>query len=246
LNLYTSHAWSQADLHVHTTHSDGGATVPELLEHVARRTSLRVIAVTDHDTIEGALEAERLAPRYGIDVIVGEEVSTTRGHLLALFVNQVVPAGLSPGESIRLIHAQGGLAVAPHPFDASVASLGCQMGADAMRALALDGIEVFNAGVFGPWRASNAVALATAKHMHVAQLGNSDAHALCAVGSGRTWFRGTRAMDVHHAIRQRAVRADGQYLSHQGHARQIFDMLRRMGVRAFTQAIVNGARPASA
>ena len=63
---------SKADLHIHTSASDGTATVPELLEYVARTTDLRVIAITDHDSIAGAKEAARLARQVGIDVIVGK------------------------------------------------------------------------------------------------------------------------------------------------------------------------------
>src|SRR5215218_286782 len=82
---------SKADLHIHTTASDGAATVPELLEYVARKTDLRVIAITDHDSIASAKEAARLAHQFGIDVIMGEEVSTADGHLLALFIDTFLP-----------------------------------------------------------------------------------------------------------------------------------------------------------
>ena len=57
--------WSKADLHLHTTHSDGMATVPELLAHVSSNTDLKVIAITDHDSIVGAKLAARMAARFG-------------------------------------------------------------------------------------------------------------------------------------------------------------------------------------
>ena len=69
-----STVWSKADLHVHSTHSDGHASVGEVLEYAARKTDLRVVAITDHDTIEGALQAQALAGEYGLEVVVGEEV----------------------------------------------------------------------------------------------------------------------------------------------------------------------------
>lgn len=71
----------KADLHVHTTYSDGTAGVPDILARVAA-SDLRVVAITDHDTINGAREARRLVRDFDIDVIVGEEVSTREGHLL--------------------------------------------------------------------------------------------------------------------------------------------------------------------
>ena len=67
-----SQTWSKADVHIHTTHSDGTSSVAALLEHVAAHTDLRVIAVTDHDTISGALEARDLAASNGVEVIVVE------------------------------------------------------------------------------------------------------------------------------------------------------------------------------
>jgi predicted metal-dependent phosphoesterase TrpH len=83
-----------------------------------------VIATTDHDSIAGAKEAARLARQFGIDVIIGEEVSTADGHLLALFIDAFLPPRRPAAETIAAIHTQGGLAIAPHPFDRSVPSLG--------------------------------------------------------------------------------------------------------------------------
>lgn len=109
--------WSKADLHIHTNYSsDGTASVVDVLEHVVKHTDLRVIAITDHDTIDGALEARRIARAYGIDVIVGEEISTADGHMLALFIEQMVPPGQPASTSIAAVHAQGGLCIPAHPY----------------------------------------------------------------------------------------------------------------------------------
>src|SRR5437773_851022 len=113
-----THTMGRADLHLHTCHSDGAPTVRALLEHVAARTHLNVIAITDHDTIVGALEARDIMRRasYPFEVIVGEEVTTRDGHLVGLFLHECVPPGLSADKTIAAIHVQDGLAFAPHPF----------------------------------------------------------------------------------------------------------------------------------
>jgi predicted metal-dependent phosphoesterase TrpH len=82
----------RADLHIHTTYSDGMGTVPAVLE-AARQAGLDVIAITDHDTMAGARRARDLVPRYGIRVIPGIEISTSEGHLLAYWIEREVPAG---------------------------------------------------------------------------------------------------------------------------------------------------------
>src|SRR5262245_7238616 len=96
---------SRADLHMHTNHSDGWPSPAELVAHVTSRTDLRVIAVTDHDTIEGALRAADLASKIGkVEVIVGEEVSSRDGHILGLFLERRVKAGMSAAATLHAIH----------------------------------------------------------------------------------------------------------------------------------------------
>src|SRR5690348_4068904 len=114
----TAEATGTADLHVHTRHSDGEPSVRELLEHVAGRTTLNVIAIADHDTIAGALEARHIARESGhpFEVVVGEEVSTRDGHLVGLFLYERVRPGMSAADTVAAIKEQGGLAFAPHPF----------------------------------------------------------------------------------------------------------------------------------
>src|SRR5690242_4156882 len=105
-----------ADVHIHTSYSDGQPSVRDVLAYASNCTSLDVIAITDHDTIEGALEAAILAPTYRIQVIVGEEITSRQGHILGLFLRERVPPALSAEETVDAIHAQGGLAIAAHPF----------------------------------------------------------------------------------------------------------------------------------
>src|SRR5215831_14999832 len=107
--------WSLADLHMHTTCSDGRATPEQLAVHLARG-PLAVAAVTDHDTIEGALRVEEALAGAGPEIVVGSEVSSADGHVLALFIDRDVPAGHSAEWTIAAIHDQGGLAIAAHPY----------------------------------------------------------------------------------------------------------------------------------
>src|SRR5262245_32656349 len=107
----------RADLHVHSWWSDGAQSPEDTVREAAGRVD--VLAITDHDETAGALQAREFArehPDLGVDVVVGEEVSTLNGHLLALYLEERIPAGLSAAETIELVHAQGGLAVAAHPF----------------------------------------------------------------------------------------------------------------------------------
>src|SRR6476469_7343633 len=170
----------KADLHMHSTYSDGCATIEEILEHVQQNTDLDVIAITDHDVIEGALHARDLWAQgsYRFDFIVGEEVTTTEGHLLGLFIEQQIPMGLSMERSIDLIHEQGGLAIVAHPLHRFFRH-SCQKAV-------MDRIDAWNASFCGIY--ANYIAMAAnRKQYYLSELGNSDAHTLSALGSGRTW-----------------------------------------------------------
>lgn len=230
---------SKADLHIHTVHSDGAASVAEVLAHVAAAADLRVIAITDHDTIAGAREAQRLAPDFGIDVVVGEEVSTQDGHLLALFIEASLPAGRPAAETIAAIHAQGGLAIAPHPFDRSVPSLGrmglCRAGWD------FDAIEGFNAGVIWPERRSNLMAQQAAQAAGLPAVGGSDAHTLATVGQGYTLFPGASASDLYCAIKGGQVGWGGHYWSLRHYANMSSQIIRQRGLQGALGMLITGA-----
>jgi predicted metal-dependent phosphoesterase TrpH len=193
----------KADLHIHTTHSwDGTTTVSAVLKQVVAHTDLNVIAITDHDEISGALEALELAPTYGIDVIPGSEISTADGHLLALFIEHKIPAGLSLNETVLRVGALGGLCIAPHISARGASSLTPVAVRLALRdpdlRRILVGIEVFNAGLVP--KTSNRVAQELADDLPVAQVGNSDAHMLWMIGRGATGFTGWTPADLRLAL----------------------------------------------
>src|ERR1700687_609704 len=109
----------RADLHMHSAYSDGIGTIEQILHHTQHNTNLSVIALTDHDVIEGSLRARDLWAKgnYRFDYIVGEEISTREGHMLALFIEKRIPRGLSMERSIELVHEQDGLAIVAHPLN---------------------------------------------------------------------------------------------------------------------------------
>lgn len=99
---------------MHTHFSPDSEVSPERMAARCEEVGLDCIAVTDHNTIEGALAVQRIAPFL---VIVGEEVRSSGGEITGLFLKEPVPRGLSPTETARKIKEQGGLVSIPHPFD---------------------------------------------------------------------------------------------------------------------------------
>lgn len=195
-----------ADLHIHSIHShDGTSSIPAILKYVADQTDLKVIAITDHDTMSGIREALLLAPRYGIEVIPGCEVSTAEGHLLTLFTSERIPPGLSLVESVRRVSKLGGLCIAPHPEARGTSSLSGTVIQKALSDLeirkTLVGIETFNGGLV--YMRGNQSALRIAKDLDIARVGNSDSHILQTIGEGSTEFPGKTALDLRRALEER-------------------------------------------
>jgi predicted metal-dependent phosphoesterase TrpH len=158
------------ELHCHTDASEDCLVRPRDLVDVCRQRGLDRVAVTDHNAVRGALALQALAPEL---TIVGEEVMTTHGELLAYFVREEVPAGLTPGEAIARLRAQGAAISVSHPFDRL--RRGAWREADLLAILPLvDAIEVFNARCIYP--DDNARALAFAQEHGTLGTVGSDAH----------------------------------------------------------------------
>ncbi len=204
LQAHHSGMLGRADLHMHSTYSDGIGTIQQILHHVEHNTDLDVIALTDHDVVEGALRARDLWAKgnYRFDFIVGEEISTREGHMLALFIEKHIPPRLSMERSIDLVHEQGGLAIVAHPLN-PIFRHSCQREVldriFASNDIWLDGIETWNASFCGIY--ANRLAMRTNREVYGwPELGNSDAHTLHAIGRGCTWFEGMTAQDVRATI----------------------------------------------
>jgi predicted metal-dependent phosphoesterase TrpH len=205
----------RADLHIHTVASDGISTVVEILEHVAATGTLDVIAITDHERIDAALAGRQIARDrgYGFEVVIGEEVTTLGGHLLALFIDRPIRPLRSLRRTIADVHEAGGLAIPAHPL---VPYPLCAQGwalrrllADPDPAVHPDGLETFNPTTLGrPWHGR---VVRFASDHGLAGIGDSDAHAAGLVGQGWTTFPGRTAADLRAAIGERRTHAHGAF-----------------------------------
>ncbi|MBI2865224.1 MAG: PHP domain-containing protein [Chloroflexi bacterium] len=204
---------SKADLHIHSGVGDGIGSLDEMLEQVGSHTDLAVIAITDHDDIEGGLQAREIAARrnYCFQVVVGIEVTTMDGHLLALFVEKPVRSLQSLNKTVNAVHAQGGLCVVPHPMSWLTRSVG-RRALDRLvegrsPGVYLDGIEIINATVAG--RVSNDKARDLNRStFNLAETGGSDAHFPLHIGSAYTLFPGSTAEDLRRSLENKLTRAE--------------------------------------
>jgi len=152
----------------------------KLFESLSKAAQLGVdLAITDHDTIKGALKAKLLLQKYNVKVFIGCEVSTRDGQILAYGILEEIPPYLPAEQAIELIHEQGAVVVAAHPFRDDRESL-----LDKTYVLPLDGVEVLNLAGGGISKDAEEVAVSRG----LAQIGGSDAHTLNLVGEAGTRF----------------------------------------------------------
>lgn len=164
------------EFHCHTNASKDSLLRPEDLIAAARAKGINRLIITDHNTIAGARLAQGLDPNL---VIVGEEIMTTRGEILAAYVTEEIPAGLSPEETIHRLRDQGAFVSVSHPFD-TMRSGGWRE-ADLLEILPLvDAIEVFNSRCM--WPGFNRAARLFAEKHNIPGTVGSDAHAAFEVG----------------------------------------------------------------
>jgi predicted metal-dependent phosphoesterase TrpH len=170
-----------------------------------RDCGLDVIAITDHNTVDGGLEGRDLAERHGVRVIVGEEVKTAQGEVVGLFLERTIPAGLSFAETLTAIHEQNGIVYLPHPFDRLHSVPGYELLKQHVREI--DVVEVFNSRLAFP--AFNERAELFAQRYRIPAAGGSDAHVLAGLGTALTglpFFHGRddclEALTESHIIRR--------------------------------------------
>jgi predicted metal-dependent phosphoesterase TrpH len=165
------------DPHIHSTYSSDSTASPRNIVKKAREIGLDAIAVADHNTIKGALATIEEAKEFKDFVVVpAMEISSSKGHIVALGIKEDIEKGLSPEETVKKIRELGGIAVAAHPFVSYREGL-----CDNVKDLDIDAIETLNSRyIFGysNWKAKN-----LAEKRCLPEIGSSDAHFLGAIGS---------------------------------------------------------------
>lgn len=173
------------DLHCHTKASFDCLSAPAAVVRAALDRGLTHLAITDHDRIDGALEARALAPT-GLTVIVGEEVKTDDGDLICLFLERTIESGLSAEETIAAAREQGALVGIPHPFDRLRGSVLLEEGM-AILGSKVDWVETHNARLIGR---GNERAAAFATEHELPGVAVSDAHSILEIGVAYTALDG--------------------------------------------------------
>ncbi len=166
------------DLHTHSIIShDGGLTEAQYTKLIKTQV-LDYIAITDHNETRFARIMQQ---KLGERIIVGEEIGTTAGEIIGLFLKETIPGGLTPEETVHAIKAQGGLVYIPHPYETFRKGLQQEALERIAKDIAL--FEIFNGR--GRWRGKNNLAMQFARLHNIVGAASSDAH--CILGIGKTY-----------------------------------------------------------
>jgi predicted metal-dependent phosphoesterase TrpH len=166
----------RVDLHLHTRYSYDASSSLRAIVTKCQRTGITCVAVTDHNEIDGALALQALAP---FKVIVGEEIRTTHGDIIGLYLRSRIPPKLSPAETIGEIRSQGGIVYLPHPFADDRSENFAKTHLEEILPQ-VDVLEVFNGRTLNP--TANALALEAAQSAGLIHGVGSDAHTPYEIG----------------------------------------------------------------
>ncbi|MCX6815044.1 MAG: PHP domain-containing protein [Candidatus Aenigmarchaeota archaeon] len=195
------------DLHVHTKWSEDSINLPWLIMKMIKKRKLDGLAVTDHNSIRGWKSMQEAARRYGLQLILGEEIKVYHngklsGEVLGLFLNEEIRKG-EPEEVIDHIRQQDGAAVIAHPFDRIKGFRNLDSFAGK-----IDAVEAFNARVFS--MATNNMAFDFAEKTRLGCTGGSDAHIPIEVGLAYTVADCSDLEGFRKALKRRETRFFGR------------------------------------
>ena len=211
--------FGRADLHMHTTYSDGMFNVPTLMNYLATLNMvykerhgfhyLDVIAITDHDTILGSIHAKEYSEKHNleIDVLLGSEISSSEGHIVAIDIKENIQKHKPASYTIDAIHEQGGLAIAAHPYSL-LRLLGVRSVGHLIKTHSFDAVETVNSNItefFGNMYTKSVNRLSAA----LPEVGNSDAHFFSAYEKVYTAFQGKTKQELLDSIRNKTTKAHG-------------------------------------
>lgn len=214
--------YSKADTHLHTTASDAVNTPEEVVDYVEHHTDLSIIGVTDHDQIKGGIAAQEYALKknYRVQVIVGEEVSTLKGHLIGLFMKKRIRRYTSLIDTIKSIHGQGGIVVVPHPLSWLTTSVGEQAFKTVIDhkdpLVYFDAVELLNPAIAGKITDGKAAKI-NKEFWKLPVTGGSDSHSFEGVGDAYTLFKGKTVEDFRTSIKEGTTFFGGTYWDFQDH-----------------------------
>jgi len=239
----------KADLHIHSHYSDAEMSVKEILDYIQEKTDLDVIAICDHDTMKGAYEAVTLMENgsYRFELILGEEITSQEGHIVGLFIKEEIPSDLPVAEVLKRIRAQGGIAIAAHPFYHSKMKHSKYATMDGIGASAIikhrkmiDAIEIVNAT---PTLSDEnlGASILNKTIIFAAETGSSDAHILEAIGMGYTLFEGRTAQDLRRSILEHQTRAMFKNWTYLGLVKYAYFYIPR-GLRLLVHTIIHGRK----
>lgn len=241
---------SKADMHIHSNYSDGKPSISEILDYVESNTHLNLIAIADHDTIEGALEAQKIAQtrKFRFEIVVGEEITTKEGHILGLFLSSTIKPHMSTTETLAEIHRQKGIAIAAHPFQHTrlknphmAIMNGIGLKSLIKNRKNLDAIEIVNAT---PTLSEENIQanLVNKTILFRGETGSSDAHILEAIGQGYTLFRGKTASDLKKALLSHQTKAMSKRWTLLALFKYLFFFI-PIGLRLFFHTLLHGRAP---
>jgi len=197
------------ELHCHSWHSKGkkipweGISPPGMIARTLKRKGISGFAITDHDSIKSWKEASGEARRLGLVHIPAVEISTASGHVIGLGITESVPAGMPVEETVDEIRSQGGIAVAPHPFDIRNEGVKNEFSK-------CDAVETFNS--LNLTKIENMIAARKARRLRMPAVGGSDAHLLQALGATVNYIDASDADSALKKIKKGKVLIEGKYI----------------------------------